>query len=532
MGDAGACHPRDNIALRYLAEKLDLGYDLFDAIMKAREVQTEKMAKKCLANGKNITIIGKAYKPGVAYTNGSTSLLLGYYIESLGGNVNYFDPNTGDIDLKPDWTEVYFISYWDEYVEHLRYPSWTTVIDPWRKIEYYHHQGEIIHYGDTRPKKKIRYSAEFIRDIRKAFFSVFPDLKQYEEKIYVTYGSSAYEFDFCRRSFKDIVDEINQAIKDGQNKIVFFNNSETLLTNILYKAQRIVNYFKDQKENTFFLTNSGFDSEKSYYEVCINNKWEPKLKILTASAFEYITKDNNKVKEVEYKTNLKNKKFVCFNRIHRRHRIILFSKLFDKNLIKQGYYSFEGGEPNWIDTVNWDFFDNRIKKNIVKNKKLFPIKLNISSERQNPVDIIEEDLKYHNDSYFSIVTETIFSSIDTSHYDLTYKSYKFFSEKIFRPILLKHPFILVAWPGALKKLRELGYKTFFPYINESYDQEFNDEIRMEMLVNEIEKLCNFTDSQWINFQNNVKPIVEHNYKVIMEKRDYNCTPNLDFMFKD
>jgi UDPglucose 6-dehydrogenase len=46
MGDGGGCHPRDNIALRYMAEKLDLKYDLFDAIMEAREKQAMNMANK------------------------------------------------------------------------------------------------------------------------------------------------------------------------------------------------------------------------------------------------------------------------------------------------------------------------------------------------------------------------------------------------------------------------------------------------------------------------------------------------------
>ena len=100
MGDGGACHPRDNIALRYLADRLDLGYDLFDAIMRAREVQAERMAKTCLKYGKNITIIGKTYKPNVAYTQGSASMLVGHYIEKHGGNLNYYDEHTGDTDLK------------------------------------------------------------------------------------------------------------------------------------------------------------------------------------------------------------------------------------------------------------------------------------------------------------------------------------------------------------------------------------------------------------------------------------------------
>ena len=148
LGDAGACHPRDNIALRYLAERLDLGYDLFDAIMTAREVQAERMAKKCLEYGKNITIVGKAYKPKVAYTNGSASMLVGHYVEKHGGNIHYYDEHTNDTDLRTDWTEVYLMGYWDDYTERLNFPESATVIDPWRQIKT--HKGRTIYYGNTR----------------------------------------------------------------------------------------------------------------------------------------------------------------------------------------------------------------------------------------------------------------------------------------------------------------------------------------------------------------------------------------------
>ena len=148
MGDGGACHPRDNIALRYLADRLDLGYDLFDAIMRAREVQAERMAKKCLEHGKTVTIVGKAYKPGVPYTIGSPSMLVGHYIEQHGGTVNYYDLNTGDVDLVE--SEVYLIGYWENWVEHLKFPVSSTVIDPWRKINEHSFTGKIVHYGNTR----------------------------------------------------------------------------------------------------------------------------------------------------------------------------------------------------------------------------------------------------------------------------------------------------------------------------------------------------------------------------------------------
>jgi UDP-N-acetyl-D-mannosaminuronate dehydrogenase len=128
---------------------LDLGYDLFDSIMRAREVQAENLALKCLSNGKTVTIVGKAYKPGVPYTNGSSSLLVGHYIEHHGGTVNYYDVNTGDTEFATD-SDVYLIGYWEEYVNQINFPSHAVVIDPWRKLSPEQHSGEIIYYGNTR----------------------------------------------------------------------------------------------------------------------------------------------------------------------------------------------------------------------------------------------------------------------------------------------------------------------------------------------------------------------------------------------
>jgi UDPglucose 6-dehydrogenase len=102
MGDSGACHPRDNIALRWLSDDLGLGYDLFDAIMTARERQARNIARLMVELAENyrlddIWIHGKAYKPNVPNCEGSYSLLIGHYIEEMGRSVKYVDPLTGDI---------------------------------------------------------------------------------------------------------------------------------------------------------------------------------------------------------------------------------------------------------------------------------------------------------------------------------------------------------------------------------------------------------------------------------------------------
>jgi len=149
MGDGGACHPRDNIALRYMAQELGLGYDLFDSIMFSREIQAENLALRCVREGSKVCIVGKAYKPDVPYTNGSYSLLVAHYIEKRGGKVTYYDPNTGDstFDTKAD---VYLIGYWSWWVNEIDFPYGSVVIDPWRKNKEYDPRVKVIHYGNTR----------------------------------------------------------------------------------------------------------------------------------------------------------------------------------------------------------------------------------------------------------------------------------------------------------------------------------------------------------------------------------------------
>jgi UDPglucose 6-dehydrogenase len=101
LGDAGGCHPRDNIALRFLAKQLDLGYDMFEMIMRAREIQAKNMAQKLIdlakENNLPVWIHGKAFKPGVSYIDGSYSLLVGHYVEQAGLSLGYVDPLTDDI---------------------------------------------------------------------------------------------------------------------------------------------------------------------------------------------------------------------------------------------------------------------------------------------------------------------------------------------------------------------------------------------------------------------------------------------------
>ena len=132
MGDGGACHPRDNIALRWLAKDLGLGYDLFESIMTAREKQAENMAKEILKHGKNVCFTSDAYKAGTNLIDGSYSLLVQHYVIKHGGAIasGFDDP----VHVLVRVHESDNISADDK----------TIIFDPWRSYPKAHN---VVYYG-------------------------------------------------------------------------------------------------------------------------------------------------------------------------------------------------------------------------------------------------------------------------------------------------------------------------------------------------------------------------------------------------
>ena len=167
MGDAGACHPRDNIALRWLAEHYDVGYDLFDTIMHAREKQAKNLAlflvDQARSVGLPIVIHGKAYKPDVEYCIGSYSTLVGFYVKEAGMPVIYVDPladNQDEVVASVEGPAVYLwahnrkitYEYTGEQADTKPYfaiAKDSIIVDPWRKLQSTD-EVKVIHYGNTR----------------------------------------------------------------------------------------------------------------------------------------------------------------------------------------------------------------------------------------------------------------------------------------------------------------------------------------------------------------------------------------------
>lgn len=141
------------------------------------------------------------------------------------------------------------------------------------------------------------------------------------------------------------------------------------------------------------------------------------------------------------------------------------------------------------------FQPTAVSMNINECKKFFEINSsNISSSASADYDPAD-----YRQCFFDLVLETIFLD---NRIHLT--------EKILRPIALGKPFVVAAGPGSLETLRKYGFKTFEPYIDESYDSEVDPEKRMQMIVQTCQKISRYSEQQKKLLWEKIKPICQFN----------------------
>lgn len=146
MGDGGSCHPRDNLALAYLSDRLGLQYNIFDFVMTVREKQAEWLVDLMCQNKGHKVILGKTYKPNTNLTAGSPSLLISNILKERGEQVTFYDPLT-DPQLPPNVPSVYLIGTQREEFKNFAFAPGSLVIDPWRMIQGVPEGVELIQVG-------------------------------------------------------------------------------------------------------------------------------------------------------------------------------------------------------------------------------------------------------------------------------------------------------------------------------------------------------------------------------------------------
>ena len=210
----------------------------------------------------------------------------------------------------------------------------------------------------------------------------------------------------------------------------------------------------------------------------------------------------HRTSEIFTKTN-KPYNFLFLNGRTRTHRKYLYHRLKDLGLLDQALWSMlESRAPHWgvtahILSKHFDLFEDGVDiMATAQPLKYLPPEYEPEQFRSFNIDsagnkfFIKQAL-FNNkwgdglvtpepyiDTYFSLVTETVFES-----------TYSFRTEKIAKPLLMGHPWIAVSTPGFYRDIRNLGFKTFEHLIDESFDQIDAPQQRLDRIVQVVQDLC-------------------------------------------
>jgi len=284
------------------------------------------------------------------------------------------------------------------------------------------------------------------------------------------------------------------------------------------------------------------------------------IRLYAPKLWDYENKQNELV-DLEYRTDftpkIKPYVYTTLNRAPHRHRMELFLKLKEYNILDKGLCSFNEVKP---DALSRDLTQEEVN--------MLPITLDVDLNKTSAFDHIygetmpqafsymeQKEYKkvpnqfqnFFDNSYFTIVTETKIGipniedihciehncqgtcwpveegleclrckSVNERPYWLRLYDEKFITEKTWRNMLNGHPMIWIGTRHTAKMLQHLGFKTFNTLWDESYDDIKNPLDRFLQACKVVNKLCQKTDEEWLEIQEKAIPILQHNQNKMLE----------------
>lgn len=389
--------------------------------------------------------------------------------------------------------------------------------------------------------QKLKNGFYFLRSQRDEVSHIFPHEKTHRNDTLIwlirTWDDRDYYYCeiFQGNAFKifpidTIVPEpVLNKIKNDDKTFLYICNTHEAFLDIVQPIYESLVLEAGIPPNKIYISNEAADLEKEVRKYADANKLEY-FNVDWILEFEYSMSIQANQFKLDGSTILQdrqyNKRYLNFNRRWRLHRPTLVAFLQAKGLLDKGFVSLGPSDDNrnwesiWPWIVRFHESDPELHGLLCTHEKeilrLPPLYLDTHELVNNRALLEEQSLFLYENSLVSVVTETTF------YHGAGLNEARFLSEKIFKPIAVGHPFIFVTVPKSLELLRSLGYKTFHPFIDESYDNEFDDCTRLKLILKEIEKISNYSDKEVSEFIKNVKGICDYNQQLLKSK-------SLDFM---
>lgn len=200
--------------------------------------------------------------------------------------------------------------------------------------------------------------------------------------------------------------------------------------------------------------------------------------------------------------------FSSFNHIvrHKRsYRMSLTARLLERNLLDYGTISFHGDFQDCVAEVSDPYTE-------VSSTSQTLIKQNLIGTQIQRLIVDSDDVdgtfsakfggnmyRLRQRSFLHLVNETVF-----------YDRKLHLTEKTFHPIVHMRPFMLVAAPGNLAYLKSYGFKTFGDWIDESYDSIEDNDLRLDHIANETERIASKSIDELNKILDQMRPVLEFN----------------------
>ena len=273
----------------------------------------------------------------------------------------------------------------------------------------------------------------------------------------------------------------------------------------------MIQYFKSQNvplSQVIYVTNCG-NPDEVYADYCerhgqpleINVEYCPTFRIDKADVFEAMNTRR-------YTPGSRKKTFLCFNRRFSDHRLMFYMLCKKKNLLDHFYMSMKECHPESLSPfdVTAKHLVQRMPEfgltdeDVADAASILPLILDTTDFSQYPMEKTPATVaSFYDNSLINIVNETYFFS-NIIH----------ITEKTYKPIAYMQPFIMVAARGSLKHIKDMGFKTFDKYWDESYDLEKDNSKRLTMIMDLVESISKWSEEKKIQFSHDVVDILEYN----------------------
>jgi len=343
----------------------------------------------------------------------------------------------------------------------------------------------------------------------------------------VSYYHHPYDNLFHKVSFVESIDPIHfEHIRNNPSvKLVHENSCEAIDARFAEEVYQAISKNNINPSQVKIVTAD--DNHKNFLKTYLENKNIHNTNIVV---YNFLLSKVDLIPDGVEEKIITTKKFSSLSRNYKEWRLFLYEELFRNDLLKDFTYSFYNmwpyGTDNKFFKVDEMVLDleklgiDDLSKGFIKWLKSCPHVISNDNDKKHRFrSIFEVKNKWSSVTYDAIGSADFHLMVETHFDQRSFTGQLSFdrsfgpssiTEKAYKPIACTRPFITFATPYFLEDIQNLGYRTFAPYIDETYDKETDNHKRLNMIIAEVKRICDLPQHEYKTLVANCREIAKYN----------------------